>query len=180
MSFDINWSILSEGLQSMNLKETLNSKFSTIQRPDFLGPIVVEQLDFGTLAPEIAILDITDPMEDFYDQDSFEESTQASYQVESVEHQGSELDVQLEIGIMYKGDLKMSITTELIVNQPTLQFMVLPLHLTLTKTHFKTTAIIAYLQNRVMFCLKEEDEPVIRDVSIESAIGDGNKQGISN
>jgi hypothetical protein len=66
--------------------------------------------------------------------------------------------------------------------------MKLPLQLTFTKTSFKgmigfmkAISIIAYMQNRIHFCLQEpmnERQGILRDLSIESAVGDGSKQGI--
>lgn len=47
-----------------------------------------------------------------------------------------EMDVQLEIAIRYKGNMSLKIATELIINQPTTNFMTLPMTLTLTSLSF--------------------------------------------
>ena len=40
MSFDIKWNLLDSN-DSLKLKEFMNSRFESIERPDFLGPIYV-------------------------------------------------------------------------------------------------------------------------------------------
>lgn len=151
MSFDINWSLLQDGVEADKLKTFLNSKFESVTRPNFLGPVQVSQLDFGTIPPEIAVTNISDPLEEFYFDDdnetpnscsSFENT--GSYFDESTTIPRKNTDIQVEISMMYKGDLKMSITTELIVNQPTPGFMILPLQLTITKTSLKGKKQLMY------------------------------------
>ncbi len=41
-------------------------------------------------------------------------------------------DVQLELALQYHGNLRMTISTELIINHPTSQFLILPVRMTLT------------------------------------------------
>ncbi|KAJ3090036.1 Mitochondrial distribution and morphology protein 12, partial [Quaeritorhiza haematococci] len=65
--------------------------------------------------------------------------------------------VQLELRIHYTGNMKLTIATELIVNQPTPAFMVLPLTVTLSGFGFRGLAIIAYLGDRINFCFKEPE-----------------------
>jgi hypothetical protein len=43
MSFDIKWNLLDSN-DSLKLKEFMNSRFESIERPDFLGPIYVSVL----------------------------------------------------------------------------------------------------------------------------------------
>lgn len=197
MSFQLNWELLQDGKEALQLKEYLNERFSTIVRPNFLGKVSVSKLDFGTIPPKIAVENITDPMEEFYFDDISEDISNGSFFVERTDSfteysqdviklEKSELDAQVEVSIEYDGDMKMSISTELIVNQPTPNFLTLPLQLTVTKTSIKgiwyldaATAIIAYMQDRVNFCLKNPGKTqILKDLSIESIIGDGNKQGL--
>jgi hypothetical protein len=56
------------------------------------------------------LVDISDPIPDFYNDESQEIDSQ---------------HVQLEFDIEYNGNMKMTIKTALIVNQPTPNFMVL-------------------------------------------------------
>ncbi|TPX62098.1 hypothetical protein PhCBS80983_g00689 [Powellomyces hirtus] len=89
-------------------------------------------------------------------------------------------DAQIEFEIVYKGNMRLAVKTELIVNQPTPNFMVLPLVLTLTGFHFTASALISYLGDRVNFCFKESDagSTILQDLSIDSEVGDGRKQGV--
>ncbi|KAJ3151181.1 Mitochondrial distribution and morphology protein 12 [Geranomyces michiganensis] len=89
-------------------------------------------------------------------------------------------DAQVEFEIVYKGNMRLAIQTELIVNQPTPAFMVLPLLLTLTGFHFTASALVSYLGDRINFCFKESDAgtTILQDVSIDSEVGDGRKQGV--
>ncbi|EGF79219.1 hypothetical protein BATDEDRAFT_85738 [Batrachochytrium dendrobatidis JAM81] len=91
-------------------------------------------------------------------------------------------DAQLELNVRYHGNMRLSISTELIVNQPTPAFMVLPLALTLTGFSFDGTAVIAYLGYAINFCFKEplDGNSILQDMTIESEIGDRNKQVLKN
>ena len=51
-----------------SLKSKLNAYLSHADLPDFIGPIAVESLHFGSEPPEIVIQDITNPDDLFYAQ----------------------------------------------------------------------------------------------------------------
>ncbi|KAI8802628.1 hypothetical protein BJ742DRAFT_657330, partial [Cladochytrium replicatum] len=89
---------------------------------------------------------------------------------------------QVELLVEYKGNFRLTITVEFLVNQPTPAFLVLPVTLTLTGFSFQASAIVAYLGNRINFCLVPADgsEHLIKDISIESEIGDTGKQVLKN
>jgi distribution and morphology protein 12 len=188
MSFDINWNELTAGVDTLQIQNYLNEKFKSIERPNFLGQVEVFNISFGTIPPEIAVVNITDPLEEFYFEGSSQENSEQGKSGESEECDShipvlakKDFDAQVELSIEYKGDMSMAIKTELIVNQPTPNFMSLPLTLTLTKTSLKANAIIAYLGKHINFCLREpEGESILRDLSIDSAIGDQNRQVLKN
>ncbi|KAJ3291005.1 Mitochondrial distribution and morphology protein 12 [Borealophlyctis nickersoniae] len=71
MSFIIAWDLLNEGDDPARLREFLNSRFSAISRPSFIGNIQVTELDFGDEPPEITITNICDPLPEFYLPDDF-------------------------------------------------------------------------------------------------------------
>jgi len=52
-------------------------------------------------------------------------------------HQPLNLDIQLELKIIYQGNLRLTVTTELILNNPTPAFMTLPIKLALKGISFK-------------------------------------------
>ncbi|CAG8469033.1 3780_t:CDS:2 [Funneliformis caledonium] len=92
-------------------------------------------------------------------------------------------DAQIHIAITYKGNMKMTISTELYMNYPSLMFMSLPVRLTVTGFEFSATAVIAYLRHRINFCFlepKDPEESLLKDVHIESEIGDKEKQVLKN
>jgi distribution and morphology protein 12 len=140
MSFEIDWSLLQDGVEAKELVLFLNSRFEAISRPNFLGPISVQSFSFGSIPPEVSIVNITEPMEDFYLADADMQSTSDSqlyHKYSDTFTENRDFDCQIEIDIAYKGDMSMSISTELIINQPTPGFLSLPLSLTLTKSNFK-------------------------------------------
>jgi distribution and morphology protein 12 len=47
----------------------------------------------------------------------------------------AEDQVQVEMDIKYEGNLRLTISTELIINHPAPQFLILPIRMTLTKFH---------------------------------------------
>ncbi|KAJ3294282.1 Mitochondrial distribution and morphology protein 12 [Rhizoclosmatium sp. JEL0117] len=89
-----------------------------------------------------------------------------------------ETDIQVEILVDYKGDFKLSLSTELIVNQPTPAFITLPLTLTLTGFSFTAVAVVSYLGDRINFCFKEmgDNRGLFNDIHIDSEIGDKDRQ----
>ncbi|CAI2164520.1 11330_t:CDS:2 [Funneliformis geosporum] len=92
-------------------------------------------------------------------------------------------DAQIHIAITYKGNMKMTISTELYMNYPSLMFMSLPVRLTVTGFEFSATAVIAYLRHRINFCFlepKDPEESLLKDVHIDSEIGDKEKQVLKN
>ncbi|RUS28436.1 hypothetical protein BC938DRAFT_481894 [Jimgerdemannia flammicorona] len=95
-------------------------------------------------------------------------------------------DVQFQIALTYKGDMRMSIETELRMNYPSVVFMALPIQLTVTAFEFDATAVISYLneRRRINFCFLEPKEEgvtsILRDVHIESVVGDKQKQVLKN
>ena len=173
MSFQINWDLLADGVEANKLKEFINERFQTEERPLFLGEIQVTELDFGDIPPEIAVENITDPLEEFYYEEdeeynrytnmdmqhSFTASVEGSlsdfgYQPAYSERPRDANHVQIEVSVKYKGNLRMSIITALIINQPTPAFMTLPVSLTVSGCSFEATAVIAYLGDVINFCLK--------------------------
>ncbi|KAI8926660.1 hypothetical protein BC831DRAFT_455589 [Entophlyctis helioformis] len=219
MSFELRWDLLKDGVEAERLRQLLNERFQEVERPSFLGALTVTELDFGDIPPELTIVDICDPLPEFYIQEDSDYisddnsrhlpggptraggggsssrhphpvgggyTSSSSNLIEDergyVHAPRQDTDAQLELSVAYHGNMRLSISTELIVNQPTPAFMVLPLTLTVTGFSFEATAVIAYLGYMINFCLKEplNGEPTLRDMTIESEIGDKNKQVLKN
>lgn len=72
----------------------------------------------------------------------------------------TEMDFQVHMLISYKGDMSMTIMTELRMNYPSVMFMSLPINLCVKSVEFEATAVVAYIQsmNRVCVSMMEPEE----------------------
>ncbi|KAI8062481.1 hypothetical protein BC940DRAFT_118977 [Gongronella butleri] len=68
MSFDIEWGKLDDELAG-HVQQFLNRHFQTINKPSYIGDIHVTSFGWGTTAPSVEIIDITDPFPEFYEPD---------------------------------------------------------------------------------------------------------------
>lgn len=72
MSIDLNWDTLTTGPDGLALAESIrgfvHEKFQTVTLPRFIKRVDVHAFDFGTVAPEVEIKDICDPLPDFYEE----------------------------------------------------------------------------------------------------------------
>jgi hypothetical protein len=79
MSIDLNWETLTSGPDGDALAERIRSfihdKFQTVPLPRFIRSVTVHGFDFGTIAPDLELKDITDPLPDFYDQELGEDES---------------------------------------------------------------------------------------------------------
>ncbi|KAH7107589.1 hypothetical protein BKA62DRAFT_139413 [Auriculariales sp. MPI-PUGE-AT-0066] len=71
MSIDLDWTKLDASLAT-RLVDALNRTISAMTRPSFIGPVAVTALDFGTVAPDIEIIDIRDVYRDFTEDDDYD------------------------------------------------------------------------------------------------------------
>ena len=86
MSVDINWETLTGGPDGEALAETIrdfvHTRFQQINWPKLIRSVEVHSFDFGTIAPQIVLKDICDPLPDFYesqdDDDSQNEDDEAA------------------------------------------------------------------------------------------------------
>ena len=72
MSIDLNWETLTtkpDGLElAEEIREFIHTKFQTVALPRFLKTIKVHAFEFGSIAPQIELKDICDPLPDFYEE----------------------------------------------------------------------------------------------------------------
>ncbi|KAF8860099.1 hypothetical protein BDZ45DRAFT_649218 [Acephala macrosclerotiorum] len=72
MSVDLNWEVLTTGPDGTALAERIrdfvHDKFQTVPLPRFIKSVKVHEFAFGSIAPEIEIKDICDPLPDFYEE----------------------------------------------------------------------------------------------------------------
>lgn len=73
MSVDIDWQTLTEGPDGIALAESIRAfvheRFQHIPLPRLIRSVKCHGFEFGTIAPQIVLKDICDPLPDFYEQD---------------------------------------------------------------------------------------------------------------
>ena len=117
-------------------------------------------------------------------------------------HEPNPQDIQVVAHVRYSGDLKLSLTAEILLDYPTPSFVGIPLKLNITGMTFDGIAILAFIKKRAHFCfLSPEDAdalvgreddlketnggentsvPVgglLEDIRVESEIGDKDHGG---
>ncbi|KZT09572.1 uncharacterized protein LAESUDRAFT_646517 [Laetiporus sulphureus 93-53] len=68
MSIELEWDKLDKPLAS-SLVNALNRQLATTARPSFIGPIEITSLEFGTVSPDIELVDLRDIHRDFLEDD---------------------------------------------------------------------------------------------------------------
>lgn len=72
MSIDLNWETLTTGPDgdalARRIRDFVHDKFQTVTLPRFIKGVTVHAFEFGTIAPEIELKDICDPLPDFYEE----------------------------------------------------------------------------------------------------------------
>ncbi|KZT55515.1 hypothetical protein CALCODRAFT_437081 [Calocera cornea HHB12733] len=252
MSFDLDWTKLDATLAE-SVVTMFNSHLSVMPRPDYIGPIAVTSLDFGTVPPEVELVDVKDVSHEFLGEDEPDDPPANRFTKEQVDpryqhlpfhvRQGrddfgvppltpslqpdwtsalpsevnestptSELwpPLQLHFRLSYHSDLRLTMTTSLLINYPSPLFLSLPIKLHLTTLVLNAEFVVAYEsvtgKRRLHFCLVDELEASMRSSSsvehlstihtaekppsvglrilpqivIESEIGDADKHALKN
>ncbi|KAI9726661.1 MAG: Mitochondrial distribution and morphology protein 12 [Cirrosporium novae-zelandiae] len=95
MSVDINWETLTGGDDGLALAETIRAfiheRFQHVTFPRFIRSVHVHAFNFGTVCPEVEIIDICDPLPDFYEED---ESESESDSEEENEEESTQLETE--------------------------------------------------------------------------------------
>ncbi|KAF9532879.1 hypothetical protein CPB83DRAFT_758681 [Crepidotus variabilis] len=68
MSIDLEWPKLDSSLATY-LVDVLNRQLGNTQRPSFIGPVEVTSLEFGTVPPDVELVDMCDIYRDFLEDD---------------------------------------------------------------------------------------------------------------
>ncbi|KAJ2762926.1 Mitochondrial distribution and morphology protein 12 [Coemansia sp. BCRC 34490] len=194
MSFVIYWEKLDKKV-AQSVQSQINRFFSSLDdRPPFLGDIRVESLDFGSVAPNLEIVDLTEPFPEFYmateEEEEDDDDDDAAASGSSGGGRGSQLppsasedDMQLLAKVEYCGDMAIVLKTELQLNYLAQQFVSLPVTLHITKIEFSALAVLAYLQDRVNLCFLEPLPPrtsLLDDFAIRTEIGDADQHVLKN
>jgi distribution and morphology protein 12 len=67
-------------------------------------------------------------------------------------------DIQVVAHVKYSGDIKMSLTAEILLDYPMQSFVGIPLKLNITGLTFDGVAIVAYIKKRAHFCFLSPDD----------------------
>lgn len=67
-------------------------------------------------------------------------------------------DIQIVAHVQYSGDVKMSLTAEILLDYPMPSFVGIPLKLNITGITFDGVAILAYIKKRAHFCFLSPDD----------------------
>ncbi|KAJ4357587.1 Mitochondrial distribution and morphology protein 12 [Didymosphaeria variabile] len=88
-------------------------------------------------------------------------------------------DIQVVSHVQYSGDIKMSLTAEILLDYPMPSFVGIPLKLNITGLTFDGVAILAYIKKRAHFCfLSPEDADALigGETNLDSLQSDVQKQ----
>lgn len=74
MSIELNWEEVTggpDGLELANkIRDFIHTKFQSVPLPRFIRSVTVHDFQFGTIPPQIELKDVTDPLPDFYEENS--------------------------------------------------------------------------------------------------------------
>ncbi|ORZ22679.1 hypothetical protein BCR41DRAFT_289191, partial [Lobosporangium transversale] len=65
MSFEFAWDKLDDEV-ALQIESMIHAHFQRIAKPTFLGNIAVSKFRFGDTPPSVTVLDVTDPLEEWY------------------------------------------------------------------------------------------------------------------
>ncbi|ROV99241.1 hypothetical protein VSDG_04017 [Cytospora chrysosperma] len=74
MSIDLNWETFTTGPDgealAHSIRDFIHTKFQSVPLPRFIKSVTVHDFEFGTTPPELELKDITDPLPDFYEENT--------------------------------------------------------------------------------------------------------------
>ncbi|RKO96830.1 hypothetical protein CAUPRSCDRAFT_2974, partial [Caulochytrium protostelioides] len=210
MSFKIDWELLSDGVQAARVCSFLNAHFSRTTLPPYLGFLRVRDCDFGSVPPDVTIVTMGDPLPEFYE-DAMQErlarlADGRAQRLATAGHPGidpsdppdslwtapphlagapyprGENDVQVQLRLSYSGNFRLTLESELVIDQPTPRFIVLPITLRLTGFGFAADALVAYMGDHINFCIQEppDETSLLQHIHIESEIGEAGRNVLKN
>ncbi|KAH7138546.1 hypothetical protein B0J11DRAFT_546286 [Dendryphion nanum] len=92
-------------------------------------------------------------------------------------------DIQVVAHVQYSGDVKMSLTAEILLDYPMPSFVGIPLKLNITGLTFDGVAILAYIKKRAHFCFlapEDADALVGSETNLDSLQSDPQTPGRQN
>jgi distribution and morphology protein 12 len=88
-------------------------------------------------------------------------------------------DIQVVSHVQYSGNIKMSLTAEILLDYPMPSFVGIPLKLNITGLTFDGVAILAYIKKRAHFCFLSPDDAdalIGGETSLETLQAEGQTQ----
>ncbi|KAG6899809.1 hypothetical protein C0993_006632 [Termitomyces sp. T159_Od127] len=188
MSIDLEWGKLDSSLASY-LVDVLNRQLTNAERPSFIGPVEVTSLDFGSAAPDVELVDLRDIYRDFLEDDDDDldrgpvKVTEGAEDEEGFEWvprragtreeglayrhlpphlpQTQHPNLQVHLHVNWHSDLRITLTTSLLINYPSPMFMSLPIKLSITGLVFNGELAVAYEgeRRRVHICILDDLDP---------------------
>jgi len=79
MSIDLEWQKLDPSLAT-TLVDILNRQLTTTQRPSFIGPVEITSLDFGTVPPDVELVDLRDIYRGFLEDSDSDSESEADHE----------------------------------------------------------------------------------------------------
>ncbi|CCG84191.1 protein of unknown function [Taphrina deformans PYCC 5710] len=98
----------------------------------------------------------------------------------SINTPGDPSDVQLEVQLRYTGDIVVKLKVDLALNYPSPFFVTLPVEMTISDLLVDTTAVAAYIDDKVHVSLLEGIQNPIQDFKIKSKIGEQDKVSLTD
>jgi mitochondrial distribution and morphology protein 12 len=83
-------------------------------------------------------------------------------------------DLQTVFRVRYSGDVKLSLTAEILLDYPMPSFVGIPVKLNITGLSFDGVAVVAYIRKRAHFCFLSPEDAV---TAIGAEVGDGQGGG---
>lgn len=158
MSLEINWDLLSSDEDLNNrIKDFIDEQFQKIELPEFIKDIKVTNFFIGKIPPSVIIRHIGDPFHEFYESDDEDDDDAAkrgslpSLSLGQKSNGTSSKDLQIIAEIDYRGDLFIEISTNLLLNYPSISFIELPIKLKVTDLVIHSLAILSYAKKLVNF-----------------------------
>ena len=98
MSIELDWNHLTTGQEGQDLADSIrdfiHDRFQQVQLPRFIRSVHVHSFEFGKESPVIELKDISDPLPQFYEDDSDDEGGQADVDDRSNDEAHGESDSQ--------------------------------------------------------------------------------------
>ncbi|KAF8891386.1 hypothetical protein BD779DRAFT_1661759 [Infundibulicybe gibba] len=196
MSIDLEWSKLDSSLSSY-LVDVLNRQLANTTRPSFIGPVEVTSLDFGSVAPDVELVDLRDIYRDFLEDDEQDDEhgpvkvtagpddadgfewvprgdsngdilpgphrpcTAAPHQQHLIQLHNPHPNLQVHLHVNWHSNLRITLSTSLLINYPSPMFMSLPIKLSVTGLIFAGELAVAYEgeRRRVHICILDDLDP---------------------